>query len=445
MKRIKTEGEDATFYCFAGGKGLPRTTWSRQNGKPLSSRAVVSGKILLIRRVRKEDEGTYECTARNAYGFDTATSQLTVKALRTDPITVSVSPKVLRVPLNQTAQFTCRAKSATDYQLKWTRGMYGALPEGAESKNGVLTIKFTQSIHGGTYTCTGKNAFNEDMVTVQLRVGVTRPQVFVSPASLSVREGDSAQFRCSASGFPAPVLQWHGGPGGRLPPEAQSSNGNGLLTFDAVKKIHEGEYFCTASNLGGISSTGTFLNVSAPGSVPVIAVTPITLTVLEGEQALFECTAGGDPTPTIRWSRENGGLPQFSSSENGLLSIFPTNLEDGGAYVCTAANAIGADGVLVTLTVERDTSVPPTAVISPTNQTVDEGASVFLTCQVSGDPYPSIEWKKVGDELTDNHVITNGLLQIQEATKEDEGMYVCIAQNKKGVKQATSIVNVRSE
>ena len=91
---------------------------------------------------------------------------------------------------------------------------------------------------------------------------VTRPQVFVSPASLSVREGDSAQFRCSASGFPAPVLQWHGGPGGRLPPEAQSSNGNGLLTFAAVKKKHEGEYFCTASNLGGISSTGTFLNVS---------------------------------------------------------------------------------------------------------------------------------------------------------------------------------------
>ena len=49
--------------------------------------------------------------------------------------------------------------------------MYGALPEGAESEGGVLTIKFTRSIHGGTYTCTGKNAFNEDMVTVQLRVG----------------------------------------------------------------------------------------------------------------------------------------------------------------------------------------------------------------------------------------------------------------------------------
>ncbi|XP_078373536.1 basement membrane-specific heparan sulfate proteoglycan core protein-like [Oculina patagonica] len=444
-KRTKTEGEDAIFYCFAGGKQRPRITWSRQNGKPLSSRVVVSGKVLLIRRVRKEDEGAYVCTARNVYGFETATSQLNVKARRVDPISVSVSPKVLHVSLNQTAQFTCRAKSVTDYKLKWTRGMYGALPDGAESNNGVLTIEHTQTIHGGTYTCTGKNTFNEDMVSVQLRVGVTKPQVSVSPASFSVREGDAAQFRCSASGFPAPVLQWHGGPGGRLPPEAKTSNGNGLLTFDAVKKVHQGEYFCTASNLGGISSTGTFLNVSAPGSVPTISVTPNTLTVLEGEEARFECSAKGDPTPTISWSRENGQLPQSSSSVNGLLSILPTTLEDGGAYVCTAANTFGADGVLVTLTVERDTSVRPTAVVSPANQTVDEGASALLSCQVSGDPYPSIQWTRVGEELTDNHVVTEGLLQIQEATKEDEGMYVCVAQNKKGVKQATGIVNVKSK
>lgn len=92
-------------------------------------------------------------------------------ARRVDPISVSVSPKVLHVPLNQTAQFTCSAKSVTDYTLKWTRGMYGVLPDGAESENGVLTIERTQAIHGGSYTCTGRNVDNEDMVTVQLRIG----------------------------------------------------------------------------------------------------------------------------------------------------------------------------------------------------------------------------------------------------------------------------------
>ena len=88
-----------------------------------------------------------------------------------DPIVVTVYPKVLHVPLNQSAEFTCKAKSATDYELKWTRGMHGPLPRGAVNSNGVLKIKNTQSIHGGSYTCTGKNSFSDDMASVQLRVG----------------------------------------------------------------------------------------------------------------------------------------------------------------------------------------------------------------------------------------------------------------------------------
>ena len=75
------------------------------------------------------------------------------------------------MPLNHSAQFTCTAKSVTEYQLKWTRGMYGQVPNGAESRNGVLFFRKTQRIHAGTYTCTGKNKFTEDMVSVQLRVG----------------------------------------------------------------------------------------------------------------------------------------------------------------------------------------------------------------------------------------------------------------------------------
>lgn len=96
-----------------------------------------------------------------------------------------------------------------------------------------------------------------------------------------------------------------------------------------------------------------FYVLLAPGTAPIISVAPSLLTVVEGEEASFQCTAIGDPIPTIRWSREKGQLPQSSTSTNGFLSIFPTRLEDGGAYVCTAANAIGADGYLVILTVER--------------------------------------------------------------------------------------------
>ena len=87
----------------------------------------------------------------------------------------------------------------------------------------------------------------------------------------------------------------------------------------------------------------------------------------------------------------------------------------------------------------------PKAIVTPAQQTIDEGASTFLSCRVTGDPLPTIQWSKIGGNLTDSLVIDGGLLHIKEATKDDEGMYVCVAQNKKGVKQATGIVNVRSE
>lgn len=79
MKRTKTEGNDVKFYCFAKGKQRPRISWSRENGRALPNRAVVFGKTLLIRRIKKEDEGEYTCTARNVYGYETATTRLRVQ------------------------------------------------------------------------------------------------------------------------------------------------------------------------------------------------------------------------------------------------------------------------------------------------------------------------------------------------------------------------------
>ena len=93
--------------------------------------------------------------------------------------------------------------------------------------------------------------------------------------------------------------------------------------------------------------------LTAGGSVPLISVTPSTLNVIEGDEALFECLAVGDPTPTIRWSREKGRLSSSSSSENGVLIISSTKLEDAGTYFCRAANKFGAKAEHVTLNVEK--------------------------------------------------------------------------------------------
>ena len=79
VKRTKEEGKNAHFYCFAGGQQTPIIAWSRESGEPMSRRVFIRGRRLLIRGVKKEDGGTYLCTARNTYGSEIAAGKLTVK------------------------------------------------------------------------------------------------------------------------------------------------------------------------------------------------------------------------------------------------------------------------------------------------------------------------------------------------------------------------------
>lgn len=79
MKRVKEEGDNALFYCYARGPQTLRFSWSRENGQPMSRRVSIAGKRLIIRGVKKEDEGTYLCTARNIYGSKISSAKLTVK------------------------------------------------------------------------------------------------------------------------------------------------------------------------------------------------------------------------------------------------------------------------------------------------------------------------------------------------------------------------------
>ncbi|CAH1774180.1 unnamed protein product, partial [Owenia fusiformis] len=69
-----------------------------------------------------------------------------------------------------------------------------------------------------------------------------------------------------------------------------------------------------------------------------VTVSPGQMRIREGQEAVFMCTATGNPTPVVRWSKGNEGLPNSASEVNGRLTISSSRPSDSGSYVCTAVD-----------------------------------------------------------------------------------------------------------
>uniref|UniRef100_A0A8C0HEY6 Ig-like domain-containing protein n=1 Tax=Chelonoidis abingdonii TaxID=106734 RepID=A0A8C0HEY6_CHEAB len=76
------------------------------------------------------------------------------------------------------------------------------------------------------------------------------------------------------------------------------------------------------------------------------------------------------------------------------LSISQVTPADSGQYVCKAKNAIGETYAAATLKVDAGE-------LKPLSWQVCRGEDVMLTCRVSGQPCPVLQWKKDGRQLSD--------------------------------------------
>ena len=80
---------------------------------------------------------------------------------------------------------------------------------------------------------------------------ISSPAVFVSPVTLTVNEGGTASFQCSASGNPQPAVTWR-----KLNSQSQitqSAVSRGKLELKKVTGSDSGVYQCSATNILGNS------------------------------------------------------------------------------------------------------------------------------------------------------------------------------------------------
>ena len=79
----------------------------------------------------------------------------------------------------------------------------------------------------------------------------------------------------------------------------------------------------------------------------------------------------------------------------------------------------------------------------PSSITVEEGQNVSLHCKATGQPKPTVTWRKAFSHVSKERTrVVDGKLTIVKITKADGGAYACSAKNLLGEDSAVALVMV---
>ncbi|KAM4589556.1 roundabout homolog 1 isoform 1-T1 [Fundulus diaphanus] len=455
---IVSKGEPATLNCKAEGWPTPTVEWYKDGERvetdrdnPRSQRMILpSGSLFFLRIVHgrrsKPDEGSYVCVARNYLGEAVShNASLEVAILRDD---FRQNPADVIVAAGEPAVLECQPpRGHPEPTISWKKDGVNIddRDERITIRGGKLMITNARKSDAGKYVCVGTNMVGErDSEIAELTV-LERPSFVRRPSSTVVLVDQSVEFRCEARGDPVPTVRWRKDDGD-LPKGRYEMREDHTLKIRRVISADVGSYTCMAENMVGKAEASATLTVHVP---PAFVVRPRNQVAGVGRTVTFQCEATGNPQPAIFWQREGSQNllfsyqpPQpssrFSVSQTGDLTITDAERSDMGYYSCQALNIAGSVITKALLEVTDVVSDRPPPVIrqGPSNQTVAVDGTVVLSCVTSGNPTPTILWRKDGVLVSthDSRVkqLDTGALQIRYAKLGDTGTYTCIASTPSG-------------
>uniref|UniRef100_A0A8C9SLU5 Neural cell adhesion molecule L1 n=1 Tax=Scleropages formosus TaxID=113540 RepID=A0A8C9SLU5_SCLFO len=287
---------------------------------------------------------------------------------------------------------------------------------------------------------------------------------------------ESYTFECKARGNPEPEYHWTKN-GFRFDPRQDPrlimEDDAGSFTIPSGKNITQygGRYRCYASNrLGTAVSEETQFIVSNSPKFPKEKIDPIV--VEDGQSVVLECNPpSGIPPRTIYWMTI--GLKQIEQNQRVSTGLdgnlyFSNTLEEDSRedYCCFASfpsiptivqktpmvlcafvskhavflqystfqvNAIPLSLFKDNSTVQRKPSLMAPSGVQ-TQVRLVKGEDLQLECMAEGFPTPVVTWTKSGENLPNHSSIENfrKRLVIPKINKDNEGIYVCKAENSAG-------------
>ncbi|WAR15211.1 PGBM-like protein, partial [Mya arenaria] len=425
------EGRSARLVCsvvVSSAGEMYILSWSKQGGQ-MPAKAIDQNGVLVIPNIQRSDAGNYMCTGSDMFHVDEAVAVIIVKEDSAQSPTVRIEPRYLYVDEGNTVTFQCIASGSPPPRIEWYRGGNRELsPEATVTSDGTLRIPRAQLSDESDYYCKATNEHGSSELRTILYVRpISKPEItiIVRQTKYVVVAGDTARLECYAEdGSDRITLFWSRSTG--LPVGATQNNG--ILTIPNVQPSYAGKYVCTGtdSETGIYSTAEAFLEVDVSPSViaPTVKVEPEKVTIPMGTTGTLTCKATGN-----------------------TLRITQATMADRGIYVCRASNQAGTDQDWTIVEVERRMR-PKIELYPNSTQRISVGSSALFQCRVmDGDPPPQVTWTRAGNLRMSERVevMDNGVIMFKQAQQEDQGGYICSAQNEMGVITATATLYVRQQ
>nr|XP_015838915.1 PREDICTED: Down syndrome cell adhesion molecule isoform X43 [Tribolium castaneum] len=445
-----------TLLCPAQAFPVPLYRWykfvegtTRKQAVTLNDRVKQVAGTLIIREAKVEDSGKYLCVVNNSVGGESVETVLTVTA----PLKAKIEPQVQTIDFGRPATFTCNFEGNPIKTISWLKDGHPI-----DHNEAVLRIESVRKEDKGMYQCFIRNDQESAEATAELKLGgrFEPPQIRHAFNEETVQPGNSVFLKCIASGNPTPEITWELY-GRRLSNSERNQIGQYVtvngdvvshLNITAIHTNDGGLYRCVASSKVGSADHSARINVYGLPFVRSMEKQAI----VAGGTLIVHCPFAGHPVDSVVWERDGRQLPINRKQKvfiNGTLII--ENVErasDQATYDCVAKNSQGysARGSL-----EVQVMVPPQ--INPFEfgqDSVNSGDLLMTICFVTkGDLPIKISWTLNSKPISEIDGITvmntnkrASQLTIESVEAHHRGEYKCIAENKAGVSEFSTFLNV---
>ncbi|XP_065818775.1 neural cell adhesion molecule 1a isoform X3 [Labrus bergylta] len=274
-------GSTALLACDADGFPEPTVTWAHNNivletGDKYSLNE--DGSELLIKDVKKVDEGDYTCIAKNKAGEKAEEVSLNV----------FVQPKITYLNNQTAAEFdeevtlTCEASGDPTPTISWSfenrvftegeQSLDRNIVVRSHARVSSLTLKNVQFTYAGLYLCSASNSIGQDDQLMYLEVRYA-PKIMGAVAWYTW-EGNPTNISCEVEAHPGASVVWFRD--GLPLPHANVTNvkiyNTPTVSYLEVSPSQNdfGSYNCTAANMMGTESKEFLLIQAEVPSAPGI-------------------------------------------------------------------------------------------------------------------------------------------------------------------------------